>query len=101
MAGKVLASPAVIAMVVRDVRRVMQCEWARVLDGGASLAGAVPLSAESQPLAVAAFKEKWCMGEVLASVQLGEEACCKLCLKFTSSWPVAVPSLFAIAGPST
>jgi hypothetical protein len=101
MAGKVLASPAIIAMVVRDVRRVMQCEWARVLDGGASLAGSVPLSAESQPLAVAAFKEKWCMGEVLASVQLGEAACCRLCLKFTSSWPVAVPSLPAIAGPST
>jgi exonuclease III len=91
MTGKVLASPAIIAMVVRDVRRVLQCEWARVLDGGAALAGSVPLSAESQPLAVAAFKEKWCMGEVLACVQQ-EGVHCKLCLKFTSSWPVAIPA---------
>jgi exonuclease III len=101
MTGQMVVSSAVIAMVVRDVRRVLQCEWARVLDGGAALAGSVPLSAEAQPLAVAAFKEKWCMGEVLACVQQVEGAYCKLCLKFTSSWPVAIPSLSSIAGPST
>jgi hypothetical protein len=82
---------SVVAMVVRDVHRVLRYVWARTVNGTVMLSGAVQSSAVSKAVRVSKFKEAWCRHGVLALVHGGEEVDCELCVLLSSCWPVLAP----------
>jgi hypothetical protein len=92
VANKPFTAAAVVAIVVRDVRRVLTYAWARTVNGTIPLPGvAVPSSVLARASRVSQFKEIWCHRGVLASVQGAGVGVSGLCLRLSSSSPVMAP----------
>jgi hypothetical protein len=91
VAHKPFTATAVVAMVVRDVRRVLKYVWARTVNGTVSVFGIVQFTAAARAQRLSQFAEAWCHGGVLAVVQGGHDVGRELCVRFSSSWPVIAP----------
>jgi hypothetical protein len=62
VAHKSFTAATVVAMVVRDVHRVLKCEWARTVNGTVLLSSTEQSSTVSRAAWVSRFKEAWCHG---------------------------------------
>jgi hypothetical protein len=92
VANKQFNAGAVVAIVVRDVRRVLTYAWARTVHGTIPLQDVVvSSSAVARAARVSQFKEIWCRGGVLALVQGEGDGASRLCLRLSSSSPVLAP----------
>lgn len=91
VAHKPFTAATVVAMVVRDVHRVLKYEWARTVNGTIPVSGAALSSVATRALRVSKFKEAWCRGGVLALVQGGQVVDSELCVRLSSHWPIMAP----------